>query len=809
MLTIRNRFVRITVKTLLYISAAILLLFIILSIYVQINKKEILSGFKDSLNKNIKGKLSYSDADISIWKHFPFIGLHIYNVKLTDSLSVPLLEMEEAAVKVSLLQYFNNKTSLRNLSAKNGYLHIITDTSGYTNKYLLQSQKKEKDSTKGGLELNHASLKNVRIILENRQKNKRYNVLFKKLDAKMKNSADELTIDLEQESLIEGLGFNLAKGSFLKKQSFETDLILHFNKKTEVLSFDETKVYISGHPYFLKGIFRLEETGSFVLDIKTTKAPFNNLRNIFAEKTANNIKDIQFEKPIDVTAKLEGSLAYRSIPKITASWKVKDNAITTPVVSLKQVSFDGSFTNEVIKGQPMTDENSGATLRSFKGNWDGISVSGDNITINNLVNPYANMSFQSATDLSALNNKLGLSSIQFVSGKASVNFNYSGLLSKDISLIDKLNGRLSFSNAVIKYIPRNFTFNNCSGNILFSEDRIEASNMKFGLGSNQFTVNVLGSNLSGLTAADVGKATIQCNVYSPSLNIGELTSLFGNRKRAAAKAGSGKILSAASKVDAALDHGKLQLQLKAGTVNFKNFHGTDLQGTVLFNNEDLMLNNVAVSHANGRLMINAAITNAGNQNKATAKINLQNVDVSKVFKAFDDFGQDGISHANIKGQLNALTNINLMIGQNGNLIPGTINGTVDFSLKNGNLINYEPLQNIKNFVLKNRDMSNISFAELKNKLSINNFRVTIPRMEIQSSAIALFVEGLYDMKKKDSRIDIQVPLKGLKKRDSSYVPQNIGITTKAGTSVYLEGKNDKTGNVKFGLNTSRTIKKLF
>jgi hypothetical protein len=809
MLTIRNKFARITVKMLLYLSATVLLLFTILSIYVSVNKKEILSGFKDTLNKNIKGRLSYSDADISIWKHFPFIGLHIYNVKLTDSLNVPLLEMEEAAVKVSLLQYFNNKTSLRNLTAKNGYVHIITDTSGYTNKYLLQSQKKEKDSTKGGLELNHASLKNVRVILENRQKNKRYNVLFKELDAVLNTSGDDIMIDLEQESVIEGLGFNLAKGSFLKKQSFKTDINLRFNKKTEVLSFDETKVHIGGHPYFLKGVFKLEETGSFVLDIKTEKATFNGIRNVLAEKIASSIKDIQFGKPIDVTARLEGSLAYRSIPKITASWKVKDNTLTTPIVSLNRVSFDGSFTNELIKGLPLTDDNSGATLTSFKANWDGISLSGDKIILKDLVNPYMDMSVQSTTDLTALNNKLGLKSVQFVSGKASVNFHYTGLVSKDISLIDKLNGRLIFSNAIIKYIPRNFTFNNCSGNILFSEDRVEASNMKFDLGSNKFTVNVLGSNLSGLSAADVGKATIQCNVYSPSLNVAELTSLFANRKRVAAKAGSGKLISAASKVDAALDNGRLQLQLNAGAVNYKNFHGTDLKGTVVFNNEDLLLNNVAVSHANGKLLINADIKNAGTQNKATAKIDLQNVDVSKVFKAFDDFGQDGISHTNIKGQLNALTSINLVIGQNGNLIPGTINGTVDFSLKKGSLINYEPMQNIKSFVFKNRDMSNISFAELKNKFSINNFQVTIPRMEIQSSAIALFVEGLYDMKKIASRIDIQVPLKGLKKRDSSYVPTNIGVDAKAGTSIYLEGKNDKTGKVKFGLNTSRTIRKLF
>jgi hypothetical protein len=72
------------------------------------------------------------------------------------------------------------------------------------------------------------------------------------------------------------------------------------------------------------------------------------------------------------------------------------------------------------------------------------------------------------------------------------------------------------------------------------------------------------------------------------------------------------------------------------------------------------------------------------------------------------------------------------------------------------------------------------------------------------------VDGTYDIKKTDTKVNIQVPLKGLKQRDSTFVPRNIGIDSKAGTSVYLEGKVDKkTGKVKFGLNTSRTIRKLF
>ena len=187
---------------------------------------------------------------------------------------------------------------------------------------------------------------------------------------------------------------------------------------------------------------------------------------------------------------------------------------------------------------------------------------------------------------------------------------------------------------------------------------------------------------------------------------------------------------------------------------------------------------------------------------------MQNVDVKKLFAAFDNFGQDGIQSDNLQGTLNAVTNVSLLFDAAGKMLPGTLKGTVDFSLKNGALNNYEPIMDIRKSIFKNANMSHVTFAELKNRLEVDGYKIKINRMEIQSSAIGMFVDGLYDIKKEETKINIQVPLKGLK-RDSTYIPQNIGLDKKAGTSVYLEGKVDKkTGKVKFGLNTTRTLRKL-
>jgi hypothetical protein len=121
------------------------------------------------------------------------------------------------------------------------------------------------------------------------------------------------------------------------------------------------------------------------------------------------------------------------------------------------------------------------------------------------------------------------------------------------------------------------------------------------------------------------------------------------------------------------------------------------------------------------------------------------------------------------------------------------------------LINYEPLQNIKTFILKNRDLTNIQFAELHDKLEIRGDEIQINRMEINSSVVKLFVEGVYGLNN-NTDISIQVPLSNLKKPKEGK-SKNAGIDSKTGPSVYLRVKPDKNGQLKVGLDVFKKLRK--
>jgi hypothetical protein len=122
-------------------------------------------------------------------------------------------------------------------------------------------------------------------------------------------------------------------------------------------------------------------------------------------------------------------------------------------------------------------------------------------------------------------------------------------------------------------------------------------------------------------------------------------------------------------------------------------------------------------------------------------------------------------------------------------------GTLDCKIANGRLKDFEPMENMSNFLFKKRDFSDVEFAELKSNFSIAGTDMDISRMEIQSSVLSLFLEGRYSFTDSTS-LSVQLPLSNLKKRHKDFKPKNIGTDSKAGPSVYLHVYRDKDINSK-------------
>jgi hypothetical protein len=112
---------------------------------------------------------------------------------------------------------------------------------------------------------------------------------------------------------------------------------------------------------------------------------------------------------------------------------------------------------------------------------------------------------------------------------------------------------------------------------------------------------------------------------------------------------------------------------------------------------------------------------------------------------------------------------------------------------------------VQKTAFKNRDFSNVQFAEISNKLVFENSGVTIKRMAINSSVLTLFLEGVYGLNN-NTDISIQVPLKNLKKKEDEARPEFISGDAKGGMSVFLRAAADKDGKIKIKYDPLKRLK---
>ncbi len=121
-------------------------------------------------------------------------------------------------------------------------------------------------------------------------------------------------------------------------------------------------------------------------------------------------------------------------------------------------------------------------------------------------------------------------------------------------------------------------------------------------------------------------------------------------------------------------------------------------------------------------------------------------------------------------------------------------GDIEVKIKNGRLKDFEPMENMSNFLFKKRDFSDVEFAEINSHFWLKGSDLDITRMEIQSSVLSLFVHGRYSFTDSTS-LSVQLPLSNLKKRDKNYKPKNVGTDAKVGPSVFLHIYKDEEGKI--------------
>jgi hypothetical protein len=198
-------------------------------------------------------------------------------------------------------------------------------------------------------------------------------------------------------------------------------------------------------------------------------------------------------------------------------------------------------------------------------------------------------------------------------------------------------------------------------------------------------------------------------------------------------------------------------------------------------NKLLTIKSLSVNTCDGKLSAKATIYDLS---KIKADIVMHDININKLFIDFENFGQKAVESKHLQGRVFLNATFKTDLDDNMEVIGKSMEGEVKLKLKEGHLLNFEPIQNVSDYIFRNRDFKDVTFTELNETFRIQGFKMDIEDLEIGSNVLNLYVKGTYNFKE-NSNINMVIPWHNLKRRGKDYTPKNYGESTASAKGLKL------------------------
>jgi hypothetical protein len=216
---------------------------------------------------------------------------------------------------------------------------------------------------------------------------------------------------------------------------------------------------------------------------------------------------------------------------------------------------------------------------------------------------------------------------------------------------------------------------------------------------------------------------------------------------------------------------EFNVQLFAKKLVARKVEGSFANADLNYKNDVITVKSVNLNTCEGKIFARGTLEEFS---RLRADVEAKNVNVKTLFTEFENFGQQAVVSENLKGILNVEAKFRSELDEKFEVIPETMSGEVRLKLRDGHLINYEPVQNMSNLLFRNRDFNDVTFSELTETFHLEGYKMKIEELEVASNVLNFYVvDGIYNFKG-NSNINLLVPWSNIKKRGKNYIPKSSG-----------------------------------
>ena len=723
------------------VSLLVLLFLVIIagSTLIFTRRESIQNMLIKELNKELATTVRVGDIRLGFIQHFPNVTARFSQVLITPAKEFTspssqtmhadtLLYVRDLHILLNPIKLLKKNIALKRLTLRNGRIYLAKNISGSPNYKIFN---RSADSTKNGFNLAVGQIQMKDIILVYRDDVSKLLVKGVVSDLHMNFKNDDHSFQSKGDLWLESIDKHNAPLVRDHVLVFNTTMI---NEK-DTIWINDGQIDISGFKLTASGHVAALKPHKFHLSLSAKNKRLNTFIQFLPQNILNKLDGYRTDGDISVEGTLDGILGPGSAPMLNTRFNIDGGTFRDDRsgVMFKDVSISG---NAVLAMRRQSPENQ-IQVDTFQARFNQEIISGS-FAMRDFSNPEMHLAVTGNLDLAALNQLVRLPKIELLSGMVRSNIRLSGRLKalknislKDLELFEPV-GHLELQDVQFKTMESSIEYASINGSVMLG-NHFWLDGISLYINDNQVFITGELRNMLPYLNGRREPVLLKATVRSPHF---DLSRLIPENKNASSEPTDKTIIRFP-------EHILANIQVEADRFQFRKFNSEQFSGIFLYEPGTLYLDSLSFRSMKG------LVQGHGVAQRKTSELfdmqvyaDLQDIDITELFFSFNNFGQKFIVDDNLKGQLTGDVYFYSDWSSGLKVQKNSIIADAHLHIENGELLGFEPIQSLSKY-LAVKELENIQFSTLENEIFINEQVVTIPVMDIASSAFTITASGTH------------------------------------------------------------------
>lgn len=693
----------------------------------------------NELNKHIRTPISVTKTTLTLLRKFPdatirFSDVYIKSVpdfdpdNFQDINSDTLLYAKDVFLQMNLIKLLRNQYIIKEVHINDGILNILNDRDGLGN-YRFWKPVQTDETSAFQIELQNVKISGIYLKNLNLAKATNLQARISKLILHGDLSAKEYQLNFS----LDGDIINYTSDSFVylnNKTVLVRSTIHVVDNNFQIMNSD---LIIEGLKFSMEGIAEWDE--NIMMDMVISGKDLNIetlMKNFPIKKPSTVLSKYKVTGVLNFKAEVSGIYSNTLMPGVIADFTVDDGSFYNYDTKQKfdEIRLSGHFSNG-------TNHNARTTLmriEKFNVEW-GKSRVGGTFKLRDLTFPEIDYQFKAELDMADILPYFNTEKLEYCDGALMIGMDIKGYqdslfsITKENLLHWQYDGFVIPENIRFKLVDYPLEFEQVNGTMIFKK-YLYVNDLSMIISSNNLNFSGRVDNFFEYILSEKGNLWMDIDVYSPDLTMDSL--IFRNPE-------SGKDTNA----DIFPERIYFKSRFWFDHFHYKTFEAENVRGDIVFKPGLLFFNSFDLSSMDGTLQGNGFIEQEdqmGYMVRITSTVN--NLDITKLFHSFNNFGQVYIQDKHLKGKISGEVDFYSGFDEHFRIKEESIIAESDVEIVNGELIHFEPMLGLSNFI-EVEELEQIKFSALKNRIFIRQSEVIIPQMDIYSSALNISGSGTH------------------------------------------------------------------